>query len=240
MEDTTPAFHVAELTPGVDGSADEHSTAWGVSLAFWGCLLVSAALYGMVALSPKLMTWLQVQHQYASNAAQLARLDANVEYLERVTDALQHDPGFAQRLAAASIPGTKTDDVLPVSRSLLFGSGDENADPPSGKLTLPPGTSLVAGMANNSRLRTLTLAIATLLTVFGFTFLNDSDARWLKQIGRGALGVTAMMTNRYRRTNTATDQSVADSDSGGLRLSATSDSPNGCMTAENPDEHEQD
>ncbi|MEZ6064100.1 MAG: hypothetical protein R3C19_27455, partial [Planctomycetaceae bacterium] len=77
-----------------DRESAHTASAWVTSLLFWCALVVSVLLYGGVALAPKLSVWMQVRHQYLRNAQHLLALDSEVDYLERVQNALETDPDF--------------------------------------------------------------------------------------------------------------------------------------------------
>jgi len=189
----------SDNSPQSASPATQHGGAsWGVCLSFWCCLLVAVALYGSVALAPKLTRWIHVRNQYATNAVRIAELDAHVEYLERVTHTLQTDPDFTRRLAAANDQSGIGSDVLPVSKSLIFGNGEQVVPSPQ-PIPLPPGATLLNRLATDRTLRVLCLSVAITLVVFSFTFLNDSDTSWLWVVPSTCLVLAQTLFRRYQR-----------------------------------------
>ena len=174
------------------------SPAWIVSLCFWIALTLAACVYAVVALAPKFSVWNQVRHEYRGNARHLMALEQDVEYLERVEEALRTDPEFVRRLAGESRQyNDGTSELIPVSGELLFGYVDpaENA---AQKLSEPPPYHhAISTLASHSTLRVSLLAFSALLTVFAFTFLNDAGAGFVHTTGRFVKAAAMMPVARY-------------------------------------------
>ncbi len=180
----------------------QHSTtaspAWIVSLCFWIALTFAACVYAVVALAPKFSVWNQVRHEYRGNAQHLIALERDVDYLERVEQALRTDPEFVQRLAGASQQnGDETSELIPVSGELLFGYVDP-AENPSPKLSQPPPYhNAISTLASHVTLRISLLSFSALLTVFAFTFLNDAGAGFVHTTGRLVKAAAMIPVARY-------------------------------------------
>ena len=149
-------------------------SVWAVSLAFWFLLLIASMAYGAVALAPKFSEWLQVRTQYLRNAHQLIALEKDVDYLERVYDALEKDPQFVSRLMEARQNDQHGDgEAIPVSGDLMFSSMRApqlvTKPQPEGRLE-----SAATFLATDRTTRQALVWFAAGLTIFGFTFLNDS------------------------------------------------------------------
>ncbi|MEO2019347.1 MAG: hypothetical protein ABGZ53_33855 [Fuerstiella sp.] len=179
------------------------SPAWIVSLCFWFALTFAACVYAVVALAPKFSVWNQVRHEYRGNNRQLIALERDVDYLERVEEALRTDPEFVRRLSGASRQhNDEAAELIPVSGELLFGYVDpsENA---SQNLSQPPpyhsaiSTLAISTLASHSTLRISLLSFSALLTVFAFTFLNDAGAGFVHTTGRLIKAAAVIPIARY-------------------------------------------
>ena len=183
--------HVAE--------PQDASVSWAVSLCFWFALLVAAAVYGSVALSPKFAVWNKVRTEYQNNVRQLVALEDDVEYLERVETALKTDPEFVQRLTGVSklnsdAPG---EELIPVSGSLLFGQSDEVAALEIAAIELPFYHGIILRLASDEQLRMILLCFSACLTVFAFTFLNDAGQGVVYSAGSMIKQVVMLPMRRY-------------------------------------------
>ena len=75
-----------ESTPG---SAWESALGVVVSCAFWLCLATSAALFALVVLAPKLLTYDELQAEAYANQVRLVTLEGQVQRLEGRQNATQ-------------------------------------------------------------------------------------------------------------------------------------------------------
>ena len=143
--------------------------SWFTSLSFWLLLLLAAAAYGLVALSPKLLTFVRLRHDYQTTQVRLVVLEYEVTDLQQVVDALERDPEFVRKLAnvdfGAHRPG---EDRIPVDESLQLNVND-NAPvftrPPD---SLPWYNAILEEFATNSRLRVTTLFASAVVIVLAF------------------------------------------------------------------------
>ncbi len=185
------------IPPTTDGY--NSSTVRAVSLAFWITLLIAALIYGSVALAPRLFAWIQIRHDFLTNAHQLQALETEIDYLERVRAALKSDPQFVRRMAAASI----ADDIgeanmIPVSGTLIFGSEDQ-LQHRMPEIQVPMGTAMVRRFASDRQLRTVLLTSVSLLVVFAFTVLNGTGGRFVSLVAQLAAAVVRWPLARYCR-----------------------------------------
>lgn len=222
---------VRDSTIDPQGVAAEmpHATAsWVVSLCFWMTLVLAAVIYSGVALSPKLAEWISAREQFAGNAAQLVQLENDIEYLERVKDALESDPQFAFRLAEASMPEPNTQgEIVPVATELLYG-GLTVTTPLSAEAAdaRRSGTArVVFHFASHQTHRQLLLVTSVLLTVLGFTFLNDSESGSLRTIGRTTRWLCTFPLRRYSKSATRTANTAEIETTGFLPTAAESPTP---------------
>ena len=168
-----------------------------MSIAFWSTLLVSAAMYAAVALSPKIADWVSVRQQHAGNSVRLQELEDEADYLERVAAALKKDPEFAKRLVQATQSGDSQKDFVPVSKGLMFGGEYEKSTEPQ-PLLQPAVARVVMHLASDGPHRTWLLFGSAGLTLLAFTLLNDAGAG----IVLGVLGTVRRLSQaalaRYR------------------------------------------
>jgi len=185
------------------------STVWLVSLAFWMTLLIAASMYGCVALAPRLLAWIEIRHDYLMNAHQLQALESEVDYLERVRGALQSDPEFVRRMAAASIAEDVGEaEVIPVSGTLIFGS-EEQLQKRMPEIKEPVGAVLVQKFATDHQLRRAFLVFASLWVVFAFTVLNGTGGRFVSLITWLAVTAVRLPLVRYRRADPVVSEADA-------------------------------
>ena len=106
--------------------SDAHDS-WTGSLAFWLALLIAAAAYALVALSPKLLTFIRLRHDYDTTQVQLVSLEHEVSDLQQVADALEHDPEFVRKLASVDFRAQREgEDRIPVDADLQLSIRDND------------------------------------------------------------------------------------------------------------------
>lgn len=158
-----------------------------VSLAFWLAILSAAGMYAAVALAPKLTAWLEYRDRWRVNQGRLVRLERKVDHLQRVTHALEHDPGYAAELARmewnASRPG---EERIPVDEDLTLQAvrpESPQAATRGPSAALPWYAPAVQRVAGDERLRRWMLAAAAAIVVFAFTCLHPSPFDRFRQPG---------------------------------------------------------
>lgn len=175
------------------------SAKWAVSLTFWITLLIAALMYSSVTLAPRLFAWIENRHSFITNAHQLQMLETEVDYLERVRDALESDPDFVRRMATASIAEDIGEaEIIPVSGTLIFGNKDQLQERMP-EIEAPVGTDLVQRFASDRQLRSGLLLTAGLLVAFAFSVLNGTGGRFVSGVNRLAGAVVRIPVTRYRR-----------------------------------------
>lgn len=175
---------------------------WTMSLAFWGTLLVAGALFAAVSLAPKLQTLADLREAYATNQRRLVALERQADELERVADALEHDPAFAAELAkvefAAGRPGRERI-IVPADLRL----GAETA--PSPVLSASPVRSplpafLLEPLATHRGLRFGLLATAATLVLAAFLVLHEEQAATVRAALIHGRRILARIRDRYRKS----------------------------------------
>lgn len=192
-----PLTEIVNTTEDAKSHDEGHKSTMAVSLCFWFALLTATAVYGSVVLAPKLAVWSDVRSEYDSNIRQLVVLEEDIEYLERVENALQTDAEFVQRLVGTSGPSqTRSEELIPVSGGLLFGQSNEEVSASD-----DPANSFLSGtimeVATNTQLRTLMLTFAACLTIFAFAFLNDAGASFVSATGSLIQSAALVPVTRY-------------------------------------------
>ncbi len=143
--------------------------SWLTSLTFWLMLLSVAVAYGLVALSPKLLTFVRLRHDYQTTQVRLVVLEYEVTDLRQVVDSLENDPEFVRKLAnvdfGAHRPG---EDRIPVDESLQLSVRDNAPVFTLPADSLPWYSAILEAFATNSRLRTTTLFTSAVVIVLAF------------------------------------------------------------------------
>ena len=147
------------------------------SVAYWLLFSTALSLYAVVALAPKALTYLELKQQHYANQVELVSWEQQVEYLGKVTEALQHDPRFAEELARQDLDATRPGE----ERIAVDGALTLEALPAAPKIRVVPEITpwyqpLVAGLANNGRLRAVLLTISALTILAAFALIPLSDA----------------------------------------------------------------
>ena len=189
----------SEPTTAEPAQVSQSVGSFFMSVSFWLALTVAGTLYAAVALSPKFAAWINVRQQYVTNATRLTQLEDEVDYLERVAEALKTDPEFAKRLIRANQnPGSQGTEFIPVSKGLLFG-GSEAKEYIAPQVIQPAFAKVVFHLASHEQHRNWLLAGSAGLTLLAFTLLNDAGIG-IVQSALGAICQTfAWLTARYRK-----------------------------------------
>src|SRR4051794_36625698 len=77
----------------------ESQASWFGSFVGWFCLFAAAGCYGVVHLSPRLLTMVKLQHESDVNQLRLVSLEDQLQGLGRMAQALEDDPDFAAAMA---------------------------------------------------------------------------------------------------------------------------------------------
>ena len=89
-------------------------------------LLLAAAVYAVVSLSPKLLALVLIKNEYDSNQARLVELEKQVERMGEIANALENDPAFNAAMARADFererPGEQR---IPVDQKSVHAGVDE-------------------------------------------------------------------------------------------------------------------
>jgi len=177
------------------------------SLAFWCCLAASAALFAAVFLAPRLRTYRELRRQYDGAQWELIASERHVDYLQKVVDALRHDPQFAAELARVDFGVSGSEERIPVPLALNMNGeptldGERLQDSPRPFAQSLLDTPLMDKLSDDRSVRASLLGAASLLVLVSFTFLCDTrprlsevdPVRWRTRIGR-------WFAERYAKAN---------------------------------------
>ncbi len=170
-----------------------------VALLFWGTMLSAGMLYALVALSPKLVFYLKLRDDRYQTQVKLVTLEHRVLYLKKVMHALENDPEFAAEHARVDLDAQRPgDETIPVDESLHY-IPDGEFDPSAFKKSILPWyTDLLEVFAADHKKRRALLIAAVLMSLFAFTFFQESQTSQILAFARGCKNGWLRATARYR------------------------------------------
>ena len=171
------------------------------SLACWFCLLLAAVLYAAVALSPKLVALTLLRHEHEQNQERLVALEKQVERIERISEALEHDPEFNAALARADFeqvrPGEQRITVQP-HLALELRPSAANLKLPD--LPLPWYVPLLEVFSENRRLSNIVLGLAAALALLSFLAVRGMPVNGVPDLPDSSPGwLFSLLQERYRK-----------------------------------------
>ncbi len=178
---SSASFDAGRRTPAAPHPSEPGFRA-AASLAFWCCLLVSAAILATVFLAPRLRTYRDLRRQYDGLQRELVASERHVDYLQKVVDALRHDPQFAAELARVDFGVSRSEERIPVAPGLSL-NDEATMDPETPQEAARPfpqsllDTPLMETLADDRSVRASLLGAASLLVLVAFTFLCDTRPR---------------------------------------------------------------
>lgn len=172
-----------------------------VSLLFWLSLLVAAAIFGVVGLSPKLIEQAWLREQYATHQLRLVQIEQQNEQLQRVVDAIRQDKDFAAELTRIEFDAVGRDEeIIPVEARLRLSPRDVGLPRGAAKAPRAWYLPLLAPFVENDSLRMRLLGVAALLVVISFTWLQPSAARKLDRPVGACWSMWQVIRARYVRS----------------------------------------
>lgn len=149
-------------------------TGWVLSLAFWACLLFATLLYAAVALSPKLLSYLELRQEQQKYHMQLVGVERQIQHLDRIVDALQHDAGFAKELLRIDFDASHHDEErIPVESNLKLPLKTGAAELDVAQPDLPWFAPLLHLLAYNTLVGNTLLFVAASMVIYAFACLHD-------------------------------------------------------------------
>ncbi len=182
--------------------SDAHVHApWTTSLAFWLALLAAIGVYSLVALSPKLLSCIQLQHTYNATQMQLVSLEHEVDDLHRVVESLASDADFVRKLASVDFGARRVgEERIPLDEHLQLSTRDNDPVFEMPAESLPWYGSAVSLFAVNIRVRGMMMLASALTLVLAFMFLQPTAVVSMAKEHGSAMDVPGGLLSRYRRS----------------------------------------
>ena len=160
------------------------------SLLFWLCLFAAVGMYGVCALSARVVAWADLDLEYRTRQAELIGRQREVRHLQSVADALENDPEFAARVARSELamqsPGSE---VIAVPDDLTFDPLAQASNAPEIAVTDAWFVPVFRRVSADDRLRLRLWIGAAALMLFAFGVLHNGPRRaWLRGAGRKLFG----------------------------------------------------
>ena len=157
--------------------ATEPRHDWLTSLAFWLCLVFASFSYALVVLSPKLLTSFTLDQQRHVNQLKLVELEKQVTHMQKVIEALQHDPAFAKQLAHTDFERHRGEiERIPVSGSLALIARPTCPDLAMPLPDLPWYSPVLRGVAHHRSVSNALLLVSAGIILYAFACLHDRSA----------------------------------------------------------------
>ena len=146
-----------------------------VSIAFWMCLLSSAALFASVSLAPRLVEWHELQLSTIDRQQQLVELEMHIQHLDQVVHALEHDPHFRAEVTRREIGSGVDDGSIPLDKSLTVDMTAPRTSGPNIPLVVPWYIPILKTLSVPSDWRRRVLWISAGLCLIAFVGLRERD-----------------------------------------------------------------
>ncbi len=146
-----------------------------VSIAFWMCLLSSAALFASVSLAPRLVEWHELQLSTIDRQQQLVELEMHIQHLDQVVHALEHDPHFRAEVTRREIGSGVDDGSIPLDKSLTVDMTAPRTSGPNIPLVVPWYIPILKTLSVPSDWRRRVLWISAALCLIAFVGLRERD-----------------------------------------------------------------
>ena len=146
-----------------------------VPLAFWLCLLSSAALFAAVALAPRLVEWHELHLATLERQQQLVELEQHIQHLEKVVQALEFDPHFRSEVTRREIGGPAEGEVIPIEKSLTVDVTLPTVESPNVPLVVPWYIPILKTLSVPSDWRRRVLWVSAGLCLFAFVALRERE-----------------------------------------------------------------
>lgn len=171
-----------------------------ISLAFWICLILSAVLFAIVALSPKFLVYLVLRNQFDHNQLRLVSLERQAGQLQRVIDAIRSDKDFAAEMTRVEFDAVQPgEEVIPVDVGLKLDARTFQSKTSTRTIAAKWYEPAVRWTANDGSLRTALLTTAALLIVVSFTMLQPAGVQQVSSGVRSCNLIWQSLRNRYVR-----------------------------------------
>ena len=190
------------MTSAADSQSFESEPQQGVVFTVWSwlCLFAAAGVLAVLHLSPKLVTYAELEQRCQTNQQRLVSLEQQVERLRLEAEALLRDPEFAAALARVDFqklrPGEQRIPVDPhLSQQVRAAGPDLAVTPPPFPAWYPYARQVVQQPAWSSLLQLvgIGLVLCAFVPIRGTVLLHGP----LGTVRRAA-GIIGFLRDRYR------------------------------------------
>lgn len=152
--------------------------SWAISLAFWLALLAAATAYAAVVISPKLINFVRLRHDFGTTQVRLVMLEHETSDLQEMVDSLERrDPVLQRKLAMVDFGAMRRgEELIAVDEDLQLSIHDNDPVFDLSGNELPWYGTLIEPFAVNQNVRRITLLFAAAILVFAFMFLQESTS----------------------------------------------------------------
>ena len=144
-----------------------------ISVAFWMCLLSSAALFASVALAPRLVEWHELHLATIERQQQLVELELHIQHMEKVVHALEFDPHFQSEVIRREIGSPPNGERIPLDKSLTVDMALPKIRVPNVPLVVPWYIPILKTLSVPSDWRRRVLWISAGLCLLAFVALRE-------------------------------------------------------------------
>ncbi|MFK7777568.1 MAG: hypothetical protein QM501_05545 [Gimesia sp.] len=178
---------------------EESRFGWIISLTFWIFLFIAASLFAAVVLSPRYLSYLNLQKEYLSAQVQLVALENQVEYLRQIAHSLEHDPEFRSEVARVDFDAFRPgEERIAVDPELALDIPHWN---PNQKVPLVNHywyEPMLSVLSENQKVRSSILLSAAAIIILSFTFLHESQTKQLETVTRSTRNIFGSFLSRYQ------------------------------------------
>ena len=146
-----------------------------IPVAFWMCLLSSAALFASVALAPRLVEWHELHLATLDRQQQLVELELHTQHLEKVVHALEFDPHFQAEVIRREIGGPEVGESIPLKKSLTVDLALPQTKSPNVPLVVPWYIPILKTLSVPSNWRRRVLWLSAAFCLLAFVALRERE-----------------------------------------------------------------
>ena len=174
--------------------------SWTISVAFWLALLAAATAYAAVVISPKLINYIRLRHDYRVTQVRLVTLEHEASNLQQVVDSLERDPEFVRKLATVDFGAMRRgEDRIAVDEELQLSIRDNDPVFDLSNDALPWYGSMIEPFAVNQTVRRAALMSAATILILAFMFLQESTPEAARSVASETGEKPRALLDRYRR-----------------------------------------
>lgn len=149
-----------------------------IAVAFWLCLMTSAALFASVVLAPRLVECHDLQLANLERQRQNIELEQHVAHVEKVVHALEYDTDFQDEVLQQDLGGStrielNTGEDIPVEGDLAFDMSVPTSSAPEVPLMIPWYVPILRTLSTPSDWRRRVLWMSAGFCVLAFVGLRE-------------------------------------------------------------------